>query len=117
MSIRNVIASVAVRDLDASVSWYATLFGPPAGRPTPEVAEWSFPGGGWLQVYALAERAGQGSFTVSVTSIEEQADALRAIGIDKPAGPSTDQVRTLMIKDPDGNSIAFAQPRDRSLAQ
>jgi catechol 2,3-dioxygenase-like lactoylglutathione lyase family enzyme len=116
VSIRNVIASVAVRDLDASVSWYTTLLGEPVGKPTSAVAEWSFPGGGWLQVYALPERAGRGSFTVSVTSIDEQADALRAIGIDQPAGPSNETVRTLMVKDPDGNSIAFAEPLDSSHA-
>ena len=53
MSIRNVTASVAVSDLDASVSWYTILLGEPVGRPMAGVAEWSFPGGGWLQVYAL----------------------------------------------------------------
>jgi hypothetical protein len=103
-------------DLDASVSWYTTLLGEPVGKPTSGMAEWSFPGGGWLQVYALPERAGRGSFTVSVTSIDEQADALRAIGIDQPSGPSNERVRTLMVKDPDGNSIAFAEPLDSSLA-
>jgi hypothetical protein len=115
MSIRNVIASVAVRDLEVSIGWYTTLFGPPAGRPLEQVAEWSFPGGGWLQVYALPERAGQGSFTVSVTSIDEQADALRAAGIE-PRALSNDRVRTLMIKDRDGNSIAFSEALDLSVA-
>jgi catechol 2,3-dioxygenase-like lactoylglutathione lyase family enzyme len=109
MSITNVIASVAVRDLDASVSWYTKLLGAPVGKAVAGVAEWSFPGGGRLQVYALTERAGGSSFTVSVTSIDEQAEALRAMGIDEPVGPSNDRVRTLMVKDPDGNSIAFAE--------
>jgi catechol 2,3-dioxygenase-like lactoylglutathione lyase family enzyme len=109
MSIRNVIASVAVLDLDAAVAWYTTVLGEPAGRPTAELAEWNFPDGGGLQVYVLAERAGNGSFTVSVTSIAEQAVVLRSVGIEQPAGPSNDRVRTLMIKDPDGNSIAFAE--------
>jgi catechol 2,3-dioxygenase-like lactoylglutathione lyase family enzyme len=116
VSIKNAIASVAVRDLDASVSWYTSLLGEPIGKPTSDMAEWTFPGGGCLQVYVLPERAGRGSFTVSVTSIDEQADELRAIGIDQPAGPSNESVRTLMVKDPDGNSIAFAESLDPSRA-
>jgi len=112
VSISNVSASVAVRDLDTSVSWYTTLFGEPVAAPMSGVAEWSFPGGGSLQVYALPERAGRGSFTVSVTSIDEQGDALRALDIDRPLRQANDQVRTLMITDPDGNSIAFAERLD-----
>lgn len=112
MTIRNVIASVAVRHLDAAVQWYSQLFGSPVDEQMEGVAEWAFPEGGRLQVYLLPERAGQGSCTVSVDSIDEQADALRAMGIESPDGPSNDHVRTLMIKDPDGNSIAFAEKLD-----
>lgn len=39
----------------------------------PELAEFHFQGGGALQVYQLAERAGAGSCTLAVTHIEEQA--------------------------------------------
>ena len=61
MSIENVLASVAVRDLDAAVTWYEKLLVMPASRPMPEVAEWRFPRGGGLQVYRLPVRAGSGS--------------------------------------------------------
>jgi hypothetical protein len=47
MSIKNAIASVAVKDLGAAVQWYETLFGRPAdSRPMAEVAEWNVLGPG-----------------------------------------------------------------------
>jgi predicted enzyme related to lactoylglutathione lyase len=43
MSIKNAIASLAVKDLSSAVQWYETLFGRPAdSRPMAEVAEWKF---------------------------------------------------------------------------
>ena len=82
-----------------------------------EVAEWMFKGGGWLQVYQRPERAGWGSMTLAVTDIDEQASHLPQCGIntsDQRTGP---KVKTLMITDPDGNHIAFAQALDPNLAQ
>lgn len=62
MSIKNALASVAVKDLGAAVLWHQKLFGRPAeSRQMPEVAEWQFERGGWVQVYQSAERAGSGS--------------------------------------------------------
>ena len=59
MTIKNALASVAVKDIDAAVRWYAKVLARPAdSTPLPELAEWKFPGGGGLQVYALPERAG-----------------------------------------------------------
>lgn len=52
MSIDNAIASVAVKELRSAVPWYEALLGrAPDSTPMPEVAEWKFPRGGWLQVY------------------------------------------------------------------
>lgn len=108
--ITKVLASVAVRQLDPAVQWYERIFGPATSRPIPMVAEWSFPTGGGLQVYELPERAGQGSFTVVVTDIEEQAAVLEAAGVVSPEPSRTAHMATIMIKDPDANSIAFAHP-------
>jgi hypothetical protein len=64
MSIDNALASVPVKNLQAAVAWYEQVLERPAdSRPMPEVAEWKFPRGGWLQVSQLAERAGWGPFT------------------------------------------------------
>ena len=82
----------------------------------PEVAEWSFERGGSLQVYQLPELAGSGSFTLVVTSIEEQVTQLGKLNIDASERTSGVRVKTIMITDPDGNHIAFAEAVDSSLA-
>ena len=117
MSIMNALASVAVRDLSSATKWYEKLLGRTASRPMPEVAEWSFQRGGWLQVYQLPERAGAGSFTLAVSSMEEQIARLEKLNIDTSQRTSGEKVKTLMITDPDGNHIAYAEAMDPNLAQ
>jgi predicted enzyme related to lactoylglutathione lyase len=116
--IHNVLASVAVRDLKAAMTWYGTILGRSAdSMPMPEVAEWKFERGGWLQVYQLPERAGSGSFTLAVSDIEGEVRRVRALGIDTAQQSSGENVKTLMIRDPDGNHIAFAEAQDHSMAR
>jgi hypothetical protein len=110
LPVINALASVAVADLNSSRKWYEKLFERPAdSTPMQEVAEWKFERGGWLQVYQSKERAGLGSVTFAVTSLAEQAVLLRSIGIDPGKEIITKTQKVLMIKDPDGNSIAFAE--------
>jgi predicted enzyme related to lactoylglutathione lyase len=118
MTIRNAIASVPVKDLKAASQWYERLFGRAAdSKPMSEVAEWKFEGGGWLQVYQLPERAGKGSVTLAVNDLEEQLGDLKQCGISAPPPMRNDKVTVVMIKDPDGNSIAFAEAIDPSMAR
>ena len=114
VKIANALASLAVADLSTAVTWYESLLGP--GRhPMPELVEWQFPRGGGLQVYAAPDRSGQGSCTIIVDDIDEVTDRVRELDLLADARPQrNDQVDTLMIKDPDGNSIAFAAPRSGS---
>ena len=117
MTIVNALASVAVRDLAESSQWYEQILGP-GNQPMPEVVEWQFEGGGGLQVYELPERAGECSCTLIVSNIDETARRLHETGVAPDAAPArNDRVDTIMIKDPDGNSIAFAMPKDNSLAK
>jgi hypothetical protein len=118
MPIKNAIASVAVRELSSAVAWYERLFGRPAdSRPMHEVAEWKFERGGWLQVYENAARAGSGSVTLAVSSLDEQIADLERCGLDAGRPTISDKVKVVMIKDPDGNSIAFAEAVDKSMAR
>lgn len=111
MSICNALASVPVNDLQRASQWYERLFGRAAdSKPMREVAEWKFERGGWLQVYQLPERAGKGSVTLVVSDIEEQIAELHKCGIETPPAMRNAQFNVVMIKDPDGNSIAFSQP-------
>ena len=110
MTIRNAFASVAVRDFSKSVRWYEHLFGRPAdSSPVPQVAEWKFTDGGGLQVYAGMERAGGCSFTLTVSDLNEERGMLAKMGIAMDDRASTGTIKTIMIKDPDDNSIAFAE--------
>ena len=118
MSIDNAIASVAVKDLKSAVAWYEKFFErAPDSTPMPEVAEWKFARGGWLQVYQLPERAGTGSFTLAVTEIEKVIEHVQKLGIDTSQRSSGAKVKTLMIEDPDGNHIALAETIDESMAR
>jgi glyoxalase/bleomycin resistance protein/dioxygenase superfamily protein len=116
MTVINALASLAVRDLEVSTKWYETLLGP-GSHPMAEVVEWQLEQGGGLQVYAAPERAGQGSCTLIVSNIDEVAQRLKESGLADDVEPArNDRVDTIMIKDPDGNSIAFAMPKDQMLA-
>jgi predicted lactoylglutathione lyase len=117
MTVTNALASLAVRDLEVSTRWYETLLGQ-GNQPMAEVVEWQLEQGGGLQVYAAPERAGQGSCTLIVSDIDEIARQLNASGLAADVEPArNDRVDTVMIKDPDGNSIAFAMPKDQTLAR
>jgi len=118
MTIRNALASLAVRDLATSATWYRKLFGRAAdSSPMPEVVEWKFEGGGWLQVYEREGAVGGGSVTLSVTDLDAQIASLRTLGIDPGEVMESGKARVVMIKDPDGNSIAFAEAADAHIAQ
>src|ERR1700675_2737665 len=98
MPILNALASVAVKNLAAAVVWYEKVFGrPPDSTPMPEVAEWKFERGGWLQVYQLPERAGFGSFTLAVHDIQAEVRKMRALGVDTSQQSAGAKVKTLMI--------------------
>ncbi len=118
MSIENAIASVAVRNVKSARPWYEALLGRAADSTRmPEVAEWRFPRGGWLQVYQLPERAGSGSCTLAVSNIEDVVARVQQLGIDASQRSSGAQIKTLMIVDLDGNHIAFAETTDPNIAR
>jgi hypothetical protein len=118
VSIDNAIASLAVKELKSSVEWYQRLFGrSPDSIPMATVAEWKFPRGGWLQVYELPERAGQGSCTLAVSNIDEMIAVVEKLGVNTRQRTSEEKVKTLMITDLDGNHIAFAEAIDKNMAR
>ncbi len=118
MNVDNALASLAVDDLDTAQPWYERLLGVPATRPMDTVAEWQFPRGGGLQVYLGPERAGHGSCTLAVSDIDPVVEHLHDTGIAPDATANrNDRVDTVMIKDPDGNSIAFARAKDETIVR
>jgi predicted enzyme related to lactoylglutathione lyase len=118
MKIENVLASVAVRDLAAATKWYEKVLERPAdSTPMPEVAEWKFSRGGWLQIYQLPERAGGCSCTFAVNDLDQVRTHLQNLGVETGEEMKNERTRVIMIKDPAGNSLAFAQTLDRSMAR
>jgi hypothetical protein len=82
-----------------------------------ELAEWKFEGGGWLQVYEAPDRAGRGSFTLSVSDLDGEISRLQSAGFDTGKRGETGTVKVMMLQDPDGNSIAFAEASDPTMAR
>src|SRR5690349_13574274 len=118
MKIEHVLASVALKDLVAATKWYEEVFQRPAdSTPMPEVAEWKFPRGGWLQVYRLPERAGGCSCTFAVDDLHQVVTHLQTLGVETDEDMKGEKIRVIMIKDPAGNSLAFAQTLDNSFAR
>jgi hypothetical protein len=112
------VGQTALREVASAIRWYERLLGRPAdSKPAVELAEWKFEGGGWLQVYANAERAGSGSLTLAITSLDDQMATLERLGI--PPGPTllNAMAKVVMVSDPDGNSIAFSEALDPTIAR
>jgi predicted enzyme related to lactoylglutathione lyase len=112
--IKNAIASLAVIDVSKAAEWYERLFGRPAdATPMKDLLEWKFEDGGWLQVYQAPDRAGQGSCTLFVTDLVGEVSRLQQAGLATSEPTQAATVKVMMIKDPDGNSIALAETAGR----
>lgn len=106
-----------MRDLETASHWYQRLLGQAPSFPMQEVAEFPFHGGGWLQVFADAGRAGKSSITLSVTDIEVEVQRLHGLGIQVGEVQSGDHVKIAMMEDLDGNRIVLAEPLVQGMAQ
>ena len=114
MAIHNSLSTVAGSSLTDAVQWYGALFERgPDSQPMPELAEWTLPQGGWLQVYQLPKRAGRCSVTLAVDDIDEQGEQLERMGVDTAQRSNSKKVRVILVTDPDGNHLAFAQAMAR----
>jgi hypothetical protein len=116
MTVQNALASVAVKDVQSAAAWYEKLLGSAPTRPMAEVAEWHFDRGGGLQVYQLPERAGHCSATLTVDDFDAEVAKLKKLDIDASKSSMSARIKVVMIKDPDGNSLAIAQAIDPSFA-
>jgi predicted enzyme related to lactoylglutathione lyase len=112
LTISNVLAGIAVDDLSEVLDFYQMLFGRPAdARPMSEVAEWKLPGGGWVQVFTDADRAGAGTLTLVVDELAPELARLDLLGLKPVSKAMGDFFKTAKFRDPDGNQIIFSQPQ------
>jgi glyoxylase I family protein len=110
MALKNVLAGVAVKNLEEAEVWYDTLFGrAPDTRPMDELVEWQLPGGGWLQVFVSEERAGKCSITLVEDDFQGRLEELNRLKLQILSVVQSEKVRVCIIHDLDGNQIVFAQ--------
>ena len=114
MQITNVLAGVAVRDLDQAKRWYEVFFARPADtEPMAGLTEWHTPGG-VLQLVLDEQRAGGSLVTVWVPDAASALADLASRG-----GPevelddtTSDKVLFAELVDPDGNSVTVVEVRE-----
>jgi predicted enzyme related to lactoylglutathione lyase len=114
MQITNVLAGVAVSDLDRAKRWYEMLFGRPVDtEPMGGLAEWHTPGG-VVQVVLDAQRAGGSLVTIWVPDARNAlADLASRGGPEVQLNDTTsDKVLFASLTDPDGNRITVVQVRE-----
>jgi catechol 2,3-dioxygenase-like lactoylglutathione lyase family enzyme len=110
-AITHVYAGVPVSDLDASIDWYARLFGRVPDRRVGDEVLWELGEHAWLFIEPNASQAGAGRITLAVTGLDELLGRLAAEGIGhEPVETYSNGVRHVKIPDPDRNAIAFAEP-------
>jgi hypothetical protein len=85
------------------------LFGRPAdNNPMPTLVEWQVVPGGWVQVFADAERAGSGLLNFAVDDLETHISDLRQRGLEPgDITGASKGVHLSAITDPDGNTISL----------
>lgn len=115
MTIKNALAGIAVKYLDKAIDWYEKLLGrKPDSQPMPELAEWKFSTGGWIQIFQDEKRAGRSSVTLVETDFERRLSDLRDGNYHPGSVTRSEAVNVAIIHDPDGNQIVFAQGGDHN---
>jgi hypothetical protein len=107
MALKNVLAFIAVRDIEEGIRWYKMLLGrEPDTRPMNGLGEWQFEAGGWLQVNENKQFAGRSSVTFVETDLDDRLKQLKKAGIEPKSIIRGEQVSVVIITDPDGNQVA-----------
>jgi predicted enzyme related to lactoylglutathione lyase len=114
MQVTNVLAGVAVANLEQAKRWYEVFFARPVdAEPMDGLAEWHTPGG-VLQLVLDEQRAGGSLVTVWVPDARGALADLAARG-----GPevelddtTSDKVLFAELLDPDGNGATVVQVRE-----
>lgn len=108
METTHLFAGLAVSDFAAAHDWYQRLFGsPPNVVPKDDEALWHT--SAYASVYITADkaRAGQGLLTMAVKNLAEEGTCLSRRGLTVVESAEPNGMRTLLLADPDGNTIKF----------
>ncbi|WP_286928448.1 MULTISPECIES: VOC family protein [Aeromicrobium] len=109
-SITHMIAGVPVSDLDASLDWYRRFFGREPDLRAGDEILWDIEEHATLFIEPAPERAGAGRVTFGVSGLDDLLERLAAAGIGHGEIETYGNgVRHVMVPDPDGNALAFAE--------
>ncbi len=112
-AITDLFAGVPVSDLDASIDWYTRFFGRPPDLRVGDEVLWEIDEHATLFIEPNPAQAGAGRITLAVTGLDALLERLAFQRIEhEPIETYSNGVRHVNIPDPDGNSIAFAEPPD-----
>ncbi len=111
MNVRAVdFVQIQVRDMDRALGFYRDALGMPVGEAWGN--EWVELAAGDTTIALAAEVEGVG-VALSVDSVSDAIEELKAKGIEVVAGPHDNQwCASAAIKDPDGNLVLLHQRHD-----
>ena len=110
VDITHLFAGVAVSDFSVSCDWYERLFGSaPDIFPKEGEAVWHRAPSASVYVTTDPSRAGRGLLTLAVKNLEGQRANLVVRGLLVDEGEEANGLRTLIVRDPDGNTIKLFQ--------
>jgi hypothetical protein len=109
--IEVLFAAVSVADFDGALDWYTRLFGRPPDITVHETeVMWRILESAWLYVVLDRERAGKSVVTLSVRDLDTAAARIAARGVRTDSFERVgDAGRKATFRDPDGNTISFAE--------
>ncbi|WP_276120083.1 VOC family protein [Pararhizobium qamdonense] len=110
MAFENILAGIAVADMEAAKAWYTAFFDRQPDRiPMAADVEWDFPGGSTVQVFEDADRAGSSSATLVPDNLEAELARLAELG-HQPSERSSGKFQIAIFEDLDGNRLVLAKP-------
>jgi hypothetical protein len=111
VAVSDVFTAIPVADFGAARDWYERLLGRPADLiPNENEAAWQLAEKAWIYVIGDAGRAGGTMLTILVDDLEAHVATLSARGVATAAIETLSYAKRLLVTDPDGNRLTFAQP-------
>lgn len=109
MAFENILAGIAVADMQAAKAWYSGFFDREPDRiPMDTDMEWDFPEGSTVQVFGDAKRAGNSSATLVPDNLDAELARLAELG-HQPTERSSGKFDIAIFEDLDGNRLVLAK--------
>ena len=113
--ITYTFAGLPVADYHAAYDWYVRLLGRAADMfPHDTEAVWRLTPTGAIYVVQDPERAGSGLLTVALDDLDAHEEQLREAGLAFEEQVAGHAPRRLVVRDADGNTLAFFQDPARA---